>query len=108
MDQPLESHINLDVFKFDPEYAQREAEYAAISRELLGEESSSDEEGGSGGGSSSEEEESEEEEEAGAAAGGGAWCRCWCCACWATLCGCSALRCCVVLGPSEAAVAPAA
>jgi hypothetical protein len=39
----------LNVFKADPEYAQHEAQYRAIARELLGEESSDGEEEGGGG-----------------------------------------------------------
>ncbi len=62
------------MFKFDPEYAEHEAQYAAISRELLGEESSSEEEGGSGeGGDGSSSEEESEEEGGGAPGGAGGW-----------------------------------
>ncbi len=64
--------------------AQREAEYAAIARELLGEESGSESEGGSGsrGGGSSEGEDEEEEGEGhggqGAPGGGASELRrCW-------------------------------
>lgn len=39
LDDALSAHMELDVFKFDPEYEAHEAQYAAIKRELLGEES---------------------------------------------------------------------
>ena len=67
------TQIALDVFKEDPEYEQHEAEYAAIKREILGEdveeeggeEASEGEEGDEE--SSEEEEESEDEEKQGEA-----------------------------------------
>lgn len=57
----------LDVFQEDPDFAQHEAEYQAIRREILGEESGDEEEEESG--SSSGEEEEEDGEEGGHAAG---------------------------------------
>jgi hypothetical protein len=68
LDQAMDAQVSLDVFKPDPEYAQREAEYAAIARELLGEESGSESGGGGSGGESSEEEDVED----GDGGGGGA------------------------------------
>lgn len=67
-DNTLAAHMELDVFKLDPEYEQHEAEYAAIKREILGEESE-DEEGSEG---SSGSEESDEEDEGQAGQGQGA------------------------------------
>ncbi|KAL4421935.1 hypothetical protein ABPG77_007877 [Micractinium sp. CCAP 211/92] len=69
LEDKLDPQMNLDVFKEDPDFAQHEEEYAAIKREILGEESEEEEEessGGEGGSGSEEEESSEDEEEAAA------------------------------------------
>ena len=63
LEDPLNPQMALDVFKEDPEFKQHEEEYAAIRKEILGEESEDDEGGSEGGEGSSEEEESESEEE---------------------------------------------
>jgi hypothetical protein len=61
LETKLEVKRNLNVFKFDPDFEQSEAEWAAIRAELLGE-SSEDEDGQDGeGGESGSEDESEED-----------------------------------------------
>lgn len=92
---PLDSHPSpcpnlllpqmfLDVFKEDPEFKQHEEEYAAIKREILGEESGEEEESsesererGSGEEEEESEEESEDEEETGAVRAGAVYVLAW-------------------------------
>eukprot|EP00271_Cylindrocystis_brebissonii_P023040 TRINITY_DN9221_c0_g1_i2.p1 TRINITY_DN9221_c0_g1~~TRINITY_DN9221_c0_g1_i2.p1 ORF type:complete len:726 (+),score=168.69 TRINITY_DN9221_c0_g1_i2:311-2488(+) len=64
-DEDLQAHMELDVFKVNPQFVEDEKEYEQMKKEILGEESA--DEGGSGEGEDEEEEseeESEEEEEA--------------------------------------------
>lgn len=64
LDDKHDPQAILNVFKEDPEYAEHEAQYRAIVKELLGEEDEEeDEEEGAGDGSGSGEEESDDEEE---------------------------------------------
>jgi pre-mRNA-splicing factor CWC22 len=76
LDDAVQPHTELDVFRFDPDYDKHEAEYSAIKKELLGDDdddddgSSGDEEGGESSSSEEEEDDSDEEEEEGEGAGG--------------------------------------
>lgn len=72
LDEPLEAQLTLDVFKFDPEYELHEREYAAISREILGEDEDDEEgEGVDDEDDAGADEDSEEDDEEGGGGGGG-------------------------------------
>ncbi|KXZ52169.1 hypothetical protein GPECTOR_10g798 [Gonium pectorale] len=73
LDDELQAQMNLDVFRVDPEYEEGERKYAAIAKEILGEEEEDEEERGEGGAGGSEpaEEESSDEDDEGPGSGGG-------------------------------------
>lgn len=60
LDDTLDGEDMLNVFKFDPEFAENEERYAEIAKDILG----SDDEGDGSGGDDSDDEEEEEEEQA--------------------------------------------
>lgn len=65
LETKLDVKRELNVFKFNPEFEAAQAEWAAIRREILGEESEGD-----GSGDEDEEDESEGDDAAAAGAGG--------------------------------------
>lgn len=58
LDDTLDGEDMLNVFKFDPEYAENEERYAEIAKDILG----SDDEGDGSGGDDSDDEEEEEDQ----------------------------------------------
>jgi pre-mRNA-splicing factor CWC22 len=69
LEDTLDPQMALDVFKEDPEFTQHEQEYAAIRREILGDDEDEEDESGEGGEDDSDEEDESDGE---GAPGGGA------------------------------------